>query len=81
VIVRTHIEARTIDAVAIYAGVGAVYDYSRRRGAQLPHTVTWADVRNALGNMRIWDNENPDLYALIAGREKSVAGPFERLKK
>jgi hypothetical protein len=63
VIPRTSIEARIIDAASIYAGAGAIYRYARQQDEQLPRSLSWDAVRNALGNMQIW---NPNIQRSIA---------------
>jgi hypothetical protein len=78
-VVRSHLESRIIDAAAIYAGAGAVYDYARRRQTELPHTITWEAVRAALRNMNFWDEKFPQLYDDVQRRERLSAGPFEKL--
>ncbi len=78
-VLRTEIEGVIIDAASIYAGAAAVYDYARRRQAELPHTLSWDAVRGALRNMRFWDDQHPRLFAILIGRENLSAGPFERL--
>jgi hypothetical protein len=79
VVVRTEIEARIIDAASIYAGATAVFDYARRRESQLPPRLSWDAVGGALRNMRLWDDEHPRLWEILARRERLSAGPFERL--
>lgn len=78
-VLRHNLEGSILDAAAIYAAAGAAFEYSRRRTNILPRTVSWNDVRNALGLMRVWDHENPRLYQLIDGREQRSAGPFDSL--
>jgi hypothetical protein len=78
-VIRAELEARIIDAASIAAGAGTVYEYARRQETQLQHTLPWAAVRNALGSMRFWENEHPELYAILSGREQRSAGPFGRL--
>jgi hypothetical protein len=78
-VVRSDIEARIVDAASIYAGVGAFYDYARRRQSHLPHILSWDAVTAALRNMRFWDDEHPRIHAIVTRRERRDAGPFERL--
>jgi hypothetical protein len=80
VILPTEIEARLIDAASIYAGAAAAFDYARRRQEQMPSHVSWDSVRTALRNMQFWDDQYPNLYAILEEREKRTAGPFDRLK-
>jgi hypothetical protein len=79
VILPTEIEARLIDAASIYAGAAVVFDYARRLQEQMPSHVSWDSVRSALRNMQFWDDQYPNLYAILEEREKHTAGPFDRL--
>jgi hypothetical protein len=74
------IEARILNAATIYAGASAVFDYARRRRDYLPPDVTWDAVRHALGNMWLWEDQHPRLYALVARREKVLGSPFDEFK-
>jgi hypothetical protein len=78
-VLRMDIQGSIIDAASIYAGVAVNYEYARRRSEQIPHILSWAAVIAALRNMRFWDEDHPQLLAIIAGREQNSAGPFERL--
>jgi hypothetical protein len=80
IVVRANIEASVIDAASIYAGAGAVFDYARRRQETLPAILTWDNVENALGNLRVFADEYPRLYELLNRRRSLSAGPFERLR-
>lgn len=77
VVVRTELEGRIIDAAAIYAGAAAHYPYARRHVSALPDSLSWEAVRGALRNMRLWDDEYPRLYQIVARRETRASGPFE----
>jgi hypothetical protein len=81
IVTRHEIEGRIIDAASIYAGAASLFDYARRRQHQVTNAISWDDVENALGNMRIWDQDHPDLYKMIDGRKSKSFGPFEALKK
>lgn len=78
-VLRLQIQGGIIDAASIYAGAACTYDYARRREELIPSILSWEAVRGALRNMRYWDDQYPDLYVIIAGREQASAGPFERL--
>jgi hypothetical protein len=78
-VLRTQLVARIIDAASIYAGTATAYDYARRRSANLPRILLWEGVRNALRNMRFWDEEYPSLQKVLTGRENHSVGPFESL--
>lgn len=78
---RIQLEGSIIDAASIYAAAGTYYDFGRQLTANPPNTVTWDNVRNALRNMRFWDQDHPRIYKIIEGREKDSAGPFTRLNK
>jgi len=75
-ILKIEIEGRVIDAACIYAGADSAFDYARRRESFLPDSVSWEAVRSALRNMRLWDEQYPELYQAIARRELHSAGPF-----
>jgi hypothetical protein len=77
---KTEIQGRIIDAASIYAGASAGFEYARRRQEQLPPTISWDAVRRALRNMRFYDDEYPELHAILKEREKHTKGPFERLR-
>jgi hypothetical protein len=79
IVVRTQIEEGMIDAATIHAGVTSVFEYARRRSHELPQTLTWEDVRNALRAMGYPDDQHTRLYEIIAGRALHTSGPFERL--
>ena len=79
VVVRTNISGRIIDAASIYAAAATLFNYGRRREHRPRTTITWEDVRGAFRNMRIWDQDHPDLYKIVEGREKHSSGPFDRL--
>ena len=79
-ILKTEIQGNIIDAASIYAGTAAVYDFARRLQDQLPPTISWEAVRGALRNMRFYDDEYPELHALLNEREKHTKGPFDKLK-
>jgi hypothetical protein len=81
VVVQSSIEGRIIDAVSIYAGASAYFNYARRRVHELPSALSWDDVIAALRNIRLWDDEHPRLYADIENRRKTSSGPFAVLKK
>ena len=75
------IAARILDAASIYAGAAAVYTYARRQKEQLPHSVSWGDVRGALSNMGFLEGEHEDLDKMLEGRKKLSAGPFDHLAR
>jgi hypothetical protein len=76
-VVRAQLESSIIDAVAIYAGAASLYGYARRRVANLPESLTWADVRGALNNMRLFADNFPRLHDVIRRRESVSEGPFQ----
>jgi hypothetical protein len=78
-IVRAEIEARIIDAAAIYAGAASFFNYARRREAEPPRTLSWDAVGAALRNMQFWDDEHPRLYAILRRHENASTGPFAGL--
>jgi hypothetical protein len=80
ILTRTQTLGRIIDAASIYAGVAAIILYSRRQSGQLPVSVSWDDVRRALRNMQIWDEDFPDLEPLLMTRTENSPGPLELLK-
>jgi hypothetical protein len=77
------IAARAIDAASIYAGAAAVYAYARRQQEQLPHSVSWGDVKGALNNTGFFEGEEDveefDLHKIVDGRKVHSAGPFDNL--
>jgi hypothetical protein len=77
---KTEIQGRIIDAASIYAGAAAIFEYGRRQRDQLPPTILWDAVRSALRNMRFYEDEYPELYAILDRREKATKSPFERPK-
>jgi hypothetical protein len=79
-VLRIMLEGYIIDAASIYAGAAAFFNYARRRDLAPPRVLTWDAVRNALRNMRFWDEEYPSLFKILKGREANSAGPFETLK-
>jgi hypothetical protein len=74
---RAQLESSIIDAAAIYAAAGLVFDYAHRRIDHLPGLLTWDDVRVALDSMRIFEDEFPRLHDLVRRRESVSDGPFE----
>lgn len=78
IVQRTAIMGGIIDAASIYAGAATIFQYARRQQEQLPGTVLWQAVREALIVMHLWNDE---LEALITQRERRTAGPFERLRE
>jgi hypothetical protein len=80
VVRKEEIEARIIDAASIYAGAAAVFEYARQQQEQLPVDLSWDAVRGALRSMRLWDEDHPELYVIVDGRETKTTGPFERLR-
>lgn len=76
-VTKFELEGRIVDAAAIYAAAGAVYDYARRRKDTLPETIKWADVTSALNNMGFWHELHPRLQEDINRREKFTTGPFQ----
>jgi hypothetical protein len=78
-VTKFELEGRIVDAAAIYAAVGAVYDYARRRKDAVPHTITWDAVNGALGNMRFWYEQYPRLREDIDRRKRLTAGPFQHI--
>lgn len=77
-ILKNEIQGYIIDAASIYAGAAAAYNYARRWRDQLPPAILWEAVRGALRNMRFYDEEYPELHALLNEREKHTKGPFDR---
>ena len=51
------VEQLILDAACTYAWAGAAYDYARRRTDALPEDITWDNVRSALNNLRMGDDE------------------------
>jgi hypothetical protein len=76
-VVRAQLESSIIDAAAIYAAAGLVFDYAHRRLDNLPGLLTWDDVRGALDSMRLFEDEYPRLHDLVSRRESVSDGPFE----
>jgi hypothetical protein len=64
-----------IDAATVYAGAASAFDYARHRAIVLPPDVTWDNVRGALRNMKIWDDDTPSIFATIARFEDAEVGP------
>jgi hypothetical protein len=79
IVTQFQLEGRIVDAAAVYAAVGAVYDYARRRKDTLPKAITWDAVAAALDNMRFWQEEFPRLREDIDRRRKLTTGPFENV--
>jgi hypothetical protein len=74
-ILAINLERYIIDAGAVYAGSAAAYDYARHRADNLPPDVTWDNVRGALRNMKIWDEDVPGIFSMIAHLEELKVGP------
>jgi hypothetical protein len=70
-----------VDAASIYAAASALYDYARRRTHSLESTISWENVRNALGYMRFWPEENVELFEGLERRERVSTSPFDTLRK
>lgn len=79
VIVRSEIEGHIIDAASIYAGAASAFDYARRREETLPTELSWDDVRSALRNMRVWEDEYPRVHEALKRREGVAKGPFQKI--
>jgi hypothetical protein len=75
---RAQLESSIIDAAAIYAAAGLVFDYAHRRLDHLPGLLTWDDVRVSLDSMRLFEDEFPRLHDLVRRRESVSGGPFEQ---
>jgi hypothetical protein len=71
IILENNIEEYILDAAAIYAASAAAFDYGREKTHSLPSEITWDRVRSALRNMKIWDDDLPELYAMIARQEEA----------
>jgi hypothetical protein len=78
VILTINIEGWIIDAASIYAAADALFEYGRRRESRPPTNIIWDDVRRALKNIRLWDEDNPGIYQSVERREKNSSGPFDR---
>jgi hypothetical protein len=79
-VTRSQIEGLIVDAAIIYGAAVAVLEYARRMADSPPTSISWDQVRRALRNMRLWDDENPRLFDNIKRRE-GLAGDslqFER---
>jgi len=81
IVVRTELEGLIIDAASIYAGAAAVFEYARRRQAQIPRTISWDRVEAALRNMQMWDDQHPRLHEALARRARLSAGPFAAISQ
>jgi hypothetical protein len=79
IVVRREIMDSVVDAAMIYAGAGAVMQYSRRQTEHLPQTAPWPQVNAALINMGVWT----DQYEAIVTRRQGVrdGGAFGRLRE
>lgn len=75
VILEANIEDYIIDWATIYAEVALVYDYARRKTELIPSDVSWANVRSALRNLRIWDHDIEAIHATVDRREAAGVTP------
>jgi hypothetical protein len=75
VIMSNWIEANIIHAASVYAGAARAYDYARRRNNELPNDVSWDNVRQALRNMRLYDDDVPRIYETIDRLAQQSDGP------
>lgn len=64
VITRTEIGRRVLDAVELYAGLAATFDYARRRSDRVDLNLSKEQIETALRNCGIFDD--PTVDALIA---------------
>jgi hypothetical protein len=69
------IETNMIQAASVYAGAARAYDYGRRRSNDLPTDVSWDGVRQALRNMRMYDDDIPRVYEIIDRLAQQSDGP------
>lgn len=81
VVTRYEIMASVIDAAIIYAGAGAIMQYSRRQRECLPRIVPWAQVRTALISTGIWNDEYDALVTRREERTERDGGVFGRLRE
>jgi hypothetical protein len=75
VITSNWIETNIIHAASVYAGAAQAYDYARRRSNELPNDVSWDNVRQALRNMRLYDDDVPRIYETIDRLAQQSGGP------
>jgi hypothetical protein len=70
-----------IDVAIVSERVSAFFEYGRRRSELVPRPPTWAAVTGALNLLGFDKDQNPDLYAIINGRDagKIPVGPMERM--
>jgi hypothetical protein len=80
-VTRYEIMASVIDAAMIYAGAGAIMQYSRRQQECLPRIVLWAQVTTALISMGVWNDQYDALVRRREERAEGDGGVFGRLRE
>lgn len=75
IVLAINIEEYVLDAAAIYACAAAAFDFGRHKTDVLPRNVTWDQVRSALRNMKLWDQDIPEAYETITRRETDGLEP------
>lgn len=74
-ILKINLEHYIVDAATVYAGAASAFDYARHRAIRMSHDVTWENVRSALRNMKIWDDDVPNIFATITRFEDAEVKP------
>jgi hypothetical protein len=81
IVPQAELEARIIDAASIYAGAASAFEYARRQRTELPHAVSWDNVKAALRNMNFWDEQYSRLHEILDRSRAESAGPFASLNR
>jgi hypothetical protein len=67
------LESLVIDCAVLYARAAAAFEFSRGEKDDLPPAIAWDNVRAALRNMGLWEDELPGAYKRIDQYEAGKA--------